>query len=203
LAVDRDTARWLPTADAWLDVDALRSHLAACATHGHPSDEICPDCISLLAKAVELYQDGFLAGFTLPDSPAFDEWQFFEGESLRNELADALQQLADWHGARNEYDVAIPYARRWVVLDPLHEPAQRALMALYAHAGQRAAALRQYAECERVLAEELGIAPDAETTQLYQAIRERRALPEAEPVSRTTTDDGRRMTGRQITCLCN
>jgi DNA-binding SARP family transcriptional activator len=32
------------------------------------------------------------------------------------------------------------------------------LMALYARSGQRAAALRQYEECERVLDEELGVA---------------------------------------------
>ena len=37
-------------------------------------------------------------------------------------------------------------------------------MELYARAGQRGAALRQYAECERVLKEELGVEPGAETS---------------------------------------
>ncbi|MBN1937529.1 MAG: hypothetical protein JW934_22920 [Anaerolineae bacterium] len=174
LAVDRETAAWASETDVWLDVEALRGQVAACAAHGHPPDDLCPACIPLLAQAVELYRDGFLAGFTLPDAPAFDEWQFFEGEGLRDQAASALQRLARWHEGQQAYDVAIPYARRWLALDPTHEPAQRTLMTLYARAGQRAAALRQYAECERLLAQELGITPDGETAQLYQAIRERR-----------------------------
>ena len=44
-------------------------------------------------------------------------------------------------------------------------------MQLYARTGQRSAALRQYQECERILAEELGVAPVAETTALYERIR--------------------------------
>jgi predicted ATPase/Tfp pilus assembly protein PilF len=46
-------------------------------------------------------------------------------------------------------------------------------MQLYAWSGQRAAALRQYAECERVLDQELGVPPEEETTQLYEAIQAR------------------------------
>jgi tetratricopeptide (TPR) repeat protein len=122
-------------------------------------------------EAVELYRDGFLAGFTLPDAPAFDEWQFFEGEGLRGQVSDALQRLARWYGDCAEYDDAISYARRWLALDPLHEPAQRELMALYARSGQRAAALRQYAECERMLDEELSVSPSPETVELYEAVR--------------------------------
>ena len=171
LTIDRETAGWAPQDEAWLDVDALRECLAACAAHGHAADEVCEACVPFLSEAVALYRDGFLAGFTLPGSAAFDEWQFFETESLRDALAGALQRLAGWHGGQDEFEAAIPLARRWVSLDPTHEPAQRALMALYARSGQRSAALRQYAECERTLKAELDIAPSEETAQLYEAIR--------------------------------
>ena len=50
-------------------------------------------------------------------------------------------------------------------------------MKLYTWSGQRAAALRQYGECERVLEEELGAPPDEVTTQLHQAIKDKRHLP--------------------------
>jgi predicted ATPase/DNA-binding SARP family transcriptional activator/Tfp pilus assembly protein PilF len=188
-AIDRETAGWSPKAKAWLDVDVLRQRLTACAAHGHPSEEVCPACVPLLTQAVELYRDSFLAGFTLPDSPAFDEWQFFETEGLRDELAGTLQRLARWHGTNQEYETAIPYARRWLALDPLHESAHRELMTLYACSGQRAAALRQYGECERVLAEEMGIAPTAETIQLYQAIRQKREWPPAIPAKDAVTSE--------------
>jgi predicted ATPase len=120
----------------------------------------------------------------LPDSPDFDEWQFFQAESLRDELASALERLAHAHGGRGEFEQAIAYARRRLALAPLHEPAHRCLMQLYATSGQRAAALRQYGECERILREELDVSPEEETAQVYKAIKEKRELPPpAVPVS--------------------
>ncbi|MBI4771759.1 MAG: AAA family ATPase, partial [Chloroflexi bacterium] len=59
-------------------------------------------------------------------------------------------------------------------LDPLHEPAHRHLMRLYAWSDQRAAALRQYRECVRVLDQELGVSPLGDTAKLYEAIKENR-----------------------------
>ena len=120
-----------------------------------------------------LHRGDFLAGFTLRDSPEFDEWQFFQAETLRQELASALERLVHGHSADGEDGrmPGIPYARRWLALDPLHEPAHRHLMQLYAGTGQYAAALRQYAECVRILDEELGVPPDEETIRLYEAIK--------------------------------
>ena len=67
-------------------------------------------------------------------------------------------------------DEAIVHARRWLELDPLHEPAHRALMRLHAERGDRAAAVHQYRACVRTMDEELGVAPLEETTALYEAI---------------------------------
>ena len=61
-------------------VDEFRDRLAECQTHGHSEDEVCPACLPSLAEAAALYRDDFLTGFTLPDSPAFDEWQFFQSK---------------------------------------------------------------------------------------------------------------------------
>lgn len=116
-------------------------------------------------------------GFSLPDSPAFDEWHFFASEDLRRAYACALQRLVELHTRCNELDQAIDYAHRLLATDPLHEPAQRQLIALYAGNGQRAAALRQYRECVRLLAAELNLPPLDETVQLYEAVRANRLLP--------------------------
>ena len=140
-----------------------------------------------LTRAAEMYQGDFLAGFTLRDSPAFDEWQFFESESLRKQLATVLEQLTAHHSARSEHKHAIEYARRWLALDPLHEPAHRALMLLYVRQGQRAAALRQYHECVRQLEQELGVAPLLETTELFRSIQENR-LPSTDERLATVAD---------------
>jgi predicted ATPase/DNA-binding SARP family transcriptional activator len=157
----------------WLDVDAFHQHLAGCQAHDHAASEACPDCLSELGAAAAFYRGDFMAGFGLRDSPAFEEWQFFEGESLRREMASALERLIQVHARATPPDLepAIDCARRWLALDPLHEPAHRQLMALYACAGRRAAALRQYQECARILEEEVGIEPEGETTDLYEAIQ--------------------------------
>jgi DNA-binding SARP family transcriptional activator/predicted Ser/Thr protein kinase len=177
LVVDRETVGTDPDAGLWLDVEQFRGLLQAWQDHDHSEADVCPQCLDGLAEAVELYRGDFLEGFTLRDSPTFDEFQFFQTEGLRQELASALERLVHGHTAQAAYERAIQYARRWLALDPLHEPAHRHLMQLYAWSGQRAAALRQYAECEQVLYEELGVPPEEETTQLYEAIKEKRHPP--------------------------
>jgi DNA-binding SARP family transcriptional activator/pimeloyl-ACP methyl ester carboxylesterase len=182
LVTDRDTVELKCRSDAstgqafWLDVDHFRGLVSASRSHEHPPEEACPDCLSTLAEAVDLYTNDFLAGFTLRDSREFDEWQFFQAESLRQELASVLAQLVQGLSIRGDYEAAIPHARRWVALDPLHEPAQRQLMQLYGQASQQAAALRQYEEYVKLLDEELGLPPEEETATLYEAIKAKRIL---------------------------
>jgi len=177
LKIDREAVGLERSPDTWIDVEAFHGLLAECRTHGHPVDEVCPNCLPRLAAATALWRDDFMAGFSLRDSPAFDDWQFFQVESLRRELASALERLARGLSAQGEFETAIAHARRWLALDALHEPAHRQLMLLYAWAGQRAAALRQYREAVRVLDQELSVAPLAETTGLYEAIKENRVPP--------------------------
>jgi DNA-binding SARP family transcriptional activator len=175
LNVDQESVGLNRETGFWLDVEAFHNHLAACQSHAHAASDVCPACLSPLTTAATLYRDDFMAGFTLRDSPNFDEWQFFQTESLRSELAGVLERLVTCHIARGEFEQAITYARRWLALDPLSEPVHRQLMQLYDWAGHRSAALRQYNECVSLLEEEFGLTPEMETTALYQAIREKRA----------------------------
>jgi predicted ATPase/DNA-binding SARP family transcriptional activator len=187
LDADRETVALNPDLDLWLDIDAFRAYLRGCRAHGHPADKTCPACLPLLTEAAALHRGDFLEGFTLRDSPAYDDWQFFQTQGLRDELAGALKHLVSGHTARGEFEPAIAHARRWLALDTLYEPTHRALMLLYARSGQRAAALRQYAECERVLREELGASPEEETTRLYEEIRaHREPSPQREKPSEAT-----------------
>ncbi|MBV7338079.1 hypothetical protein KFU94_59610 [Chloroflexi bacterium TSY] len=78
-----DTIRIREAADLWLDSEVFQKRLNACHQHGHSQDEVCAACLPLLSEAVTLYRADFLSGFTLRDTPEFDEWQFFEGERLR------------------------------------------------------------------------------------------------------------------------
>jgi predicted ATPase/DNA-binding SARP family transcriptional activator len=175
LAADRETV-WLDSSvPLWSDIAQFQQLLAAARASRTP--EQCGSIIEPLAAAVALYHDDFMAGFSLRDSAAFDDWQGFHAESLRHDLATALERLVECHTLLGAFAPAIGYARRWLTLDPLHEPAHRELMRLFVWSGQRSAAIHQYRECVRVLDQELGVPPLEQTTQLYQAIKENQAPP--------------------------
>ena len=177
LAIERQQVDVDEDAGLWVDVQRFRKCLALVEEHDHFPRVACAQCLAALQEAVVLHSDTFMAGFTLPDAPAFDEWQFYTSENLLRRLSSALQLLVDYHRNRKEYEEAAGYARRWLMQDPLHEAAQRQLMALYAYSGRTAAALRQYEEYARLLEEELGVPPEEETTELYHAIQGRQFPP--------------------------
>lgn len=151
-----------------LDVD----HFRALAVEGAGLES--------LSDAVALFSGDFLEGFSLRDSPDFDDWQMDEAGALARELASALRRLVEQLVARGEFEQAVSYARRWLDLDPLHEPAHRELIRVLAWSGDRAAALEQYRACVRTLSRELGVAPVEETATLYTQVSDGRLAPPAE-----------------------
>ena len=145
-----------------------------------------PDAASL-ERAAELYRGDFLTGFTLRGCPDFEEWQASVSEELRQSLARGLQRLVAACIADGELDRAAGHARRWLQLDPLHEPAHQVIIKLHGWAGQRPAAMRQYRTLVRVLDRDLAVRPLPETTQLYDDVRAGRLEP---PPSRTGSEPG-------------
>jgi len=187
LDVDRETIGLNPNSNFWIDVSQFRKNTVQCKKHGHESGEACPDCVKTLTEAVGLYRDDFLKGFSIRGSFNFDDWQFSEAQSLHSEMVDALGRLVKWHGDQGELEAAIGYARRWLEVDRTEEEVHRHLMEFYARTGRRAAALRQYEECVKILKEELRISPQESTVELYEAIKEN-SLSAVEPPSPKFTD---------------
>jgi DNA-binding SARP family transcriptional activator/tetratricopeptide (TPR) repeat protein len=177
LAATRETLDIRQRDRLWVDVDAFSAHLAACAGHDHPEDAVCPRCVEPLRQAVALYRDDFMVGFALRASAGFEDWQFYRAQQLRRAFASALRRLTRCHVAAGDFAAAHATASRWLALDRLHEPAHRWLMRIYAWSGERGAALRQYRQCVQILEQELGVAPLAPTSQLYEAIKQNQAPP--------------------------
>ncbi len=172
LAVDRRQVA-LAGDDITLDVWVARAAFAA-ASHDHGPEDACPACRRALARGAALFRGEFLEGFALRDSASFDEWQTLEAEALRGEHWRALLRLVALEAAEGRLTDAIAAGRRLVALDPLDERGHRALMRVHAGAGDRQAAVRVYEECVRILATELGVGPEAETTSLHERIRSAR-----------------------------
>lgn len=154
----------------WSDVQVFLQALIQVRLHVHEDADLCAACVHTLEEVVSLYRDDFLAGFSLVDSVEFDRWQTTKREWLHQEYVQALRHLGEYHSISHP-DLAMKYTHRWLETDSLNESAHRLLMRLYALNGQRAEALRQYQECERILDEELATPPEEETTRLYELIR--------------------------------
>jgi SARP family transcriptional regulator, regulator of embCAB operon len=73
---------------------------------------------------------------------------------------------AVWLG-RGDVQLAVHVAREAVALEPFREQGYRALMRCHLAAGDRAEALRVYADCRALLTQELGVEPAAETASVY------------------------------------
>ncbi|MEM5436726.1 AfsR/SARP family transcriptional regulator [Paraburkholderia diazotrophica] len=151
-------AVWL---DAHLvDVDALQfTHFSGERSAGS------------LAKAVALYRGALLDGFGLREEP-FEQWMTVERRWFHERAVEVFAALVSLYEQSGASSHAIEAASRILALDPLLEWAHAALMRLYARAGRRDAAMRQYQECVRVLNAELGMVPTEGTQRLAADIQQ-------------------------------
>lgn len=171
LLLTRQTVQINPAALVSSDVATFGALLAQVAAHAHPALAHCPPCLASLRQAVDLYRGDFLAGFTVADSAPFEEWRRVKQEQLHLQALDALTRLANAAESAGDEEGALWAAQRQLALEPWLESAHRQVMRILAQRGQRAAAVAQYNRCKQVLAEELRVAPDAETTALYEQIQ--------------------------------
>jgi predicted ATPase/DNA-binding SARP family transcriptional activator len=182
IKIDRDTITLTHLGSIQIDIVDFQDLLDKCTHHGHPPTQVCPDCLPLLAEAVELYQGEFMAGYNLSKAPAFDEWRMQQSELLQTFYFNALERLVKGHRTFGDINQAIQYARRWLVSDRLNEDVHLQLMQLYGSTGQRAAAIAQYRHFKNTLSRELGLEPSEEITSVYKHLLSGKAIPRASEV---------------------
>ncbi|MEK7442018.1 MAG: AAA family ATPase, partial [Chloroflexota bacterium] len=145
--------------------------------------------LQLLTSNLHLYTGDFLDSFSLPDSPAFDDWVAVQREHYRRLAVRGFTALAKQHEAEKRFDEAIDALSRALAFDPLQEDLQRDCIRLQYLAGDRAGAIRRYDTLRKLLDEEMGLPPMAETRAVYDAIITDKLsvnsdqLPEARPLS--------------------
>jgi len=172
--------RLAPKLACWVDVEAFEKATAQALGMG----SISPHEV---ASAIRLYRGDLLAGLSMPESSAFEDWLDTERERLRERMMIALRTLIESYMQRSEFRLGIQFAQRLVSMDPLSEDAQRYLIRLFALSGRRRRALDQYRNLQGLLRCELGVEPLEETQRLYQTILAQRSpLPlaneEREPI---------------------
>jgi DNA-binding SARP family transcriptional activator len=119
--------------------------------------------VGRLQRGLRLYRGDYLEGIE-------DEWAASERQRLRNLYADGLYHLTAAYAAAFKWGDTLEWGRRLNQAEPLREDVHRLLMLAYAHSGNRAKAVAQYRQCERILDSELGVAPMPETQELHQQL---------------------------------
>ena len=107
-----------------------------------------------------------------------------------------VEQLALSPASNEVADEAIRLGRCLLARDRLREPVYRALLQLHARRGERTEALKLYAACRDALEQDLGVAPDARTEELYRDILTDRLSPSA-----TAPESGRTLDRPSIAVL--
>jgi len=152
-----------------LDVDALVFEKRAAGTDSAD-----------LEQAVSLYRGDLLEGFNA-GSDAYEDWLLTQRSRYRQLAISAMSRLLETYLQESPGEPALGLAHQLLALDPLLEPAHRALMRLYAGLGRNSEAMRQFRRCRRLLWRELDVEPEPETARLYSEIRALRKA-DADPV---------------------
>jgi DNA-binding SARP family transcriptional activator len=94
LHISRETIQFNTGSDYRLDVADFAALLAECEQHRHRRPDTCLACAERQERAATLYRGDFLAGFSLADSAAFEEWTVARREQWHRQALNALHNLA-------------------------------------------------------------------------------------------------------------
>ena len=149
--------------DYWLDVEEFETLL-------EQSSQVAPQrAHEMRLKALRLYRGDLLAGY-------YEDWILRDQERLRLRYQEALQAEAENEEAQSNFPKAIEHLHRLLALSPLQEEIHRRLIRLFLRTDNLGAARKQYRLCERLLAAELGVAPDPETQALQAQLQPERRI---------------------------
>src|SRR5262249_5640845 len=152
-----------PAAEAYLETTSERGGLSTEVwTDAEQFERLARE--DRYEEAMDLWRGDLLSGLN-------DDWVLVARDQWRERAIAALLSLADAARARGDLGGAIGYARRMVLIDPLDEQAQRALITLLAAGGHRAGALAAYDRYSERLRSELRTAPSAATRTLAEELR--------------------------------
>jgi len=126
------------------------------------------DRVSVLRKALLLYQGPFLEGF-------FSEWCSLPRFTLENHYTRALAELSTYEALQGNYHEAIRLSEQITKVDEFQEEAWRNQIRYYILSGDRMSALRAYRLYAKVVREELGIEPP-DLLRLSEQVQERSPL---------------------------
>ena len=110
-------------------------------------------------------------------------WLTQQRERRRTSLRESLAELSELAEKARDYADALAHATEALAIEPLSEESHRRVMRLHYLRGDRAAALLAFDRCERVLKDEVGARPSADTLALLATIESAAADAALQPVA--------------------
>jgi serine/threonine-protein kinase len=144
-----------------------------------PSDSLWCDAVvfsqacdeGALALALELYEGELMPGFFLPECSDFDLWLEVERRELGEKAAAAAWAMAERLEEEKRMTLAGQWARRAVRYAGHDERVLRRTMVMLDRLGDRAGALRLYADFAKRLMKDLEAEPSSESVELVRGMR--------------------------------
>jgi len=159
-----DTYLLTDTISAWVDVEEFERH----CRDGRAAEQsgALDEAMRCYEAAAQVYDGDFLA-----DDP-YADWAAPTRDALRLTAVETQSRLVELYVRYAAFGPAIQLGRCVVDADPCNETAHRQLMFCYAAVGQLHLALSQYRRCADALWQAFGMRPSAETSRLYEALRD-------------------------------
>lgn len=192
LHIDRESVRIEPSAELDIDVCAFLARQPECRQT--PSPARCTPCLTQMETLAERYRGEFMAGFSLPDCPEYEEWLQVHREELHLRALALLKHLSECHEHSGSYKKSLLFARQFMELDPWNEDGLRRAMRLFALNGFSSRAISAYERCRLTLKSELGLLPSEETHALLERIRRGELAPPTERPARQLEAQRRQVT---------
>lgn len=126
--------------------------------------------LDALSSDPQAAREELLADLRFDELPELDDWLSAERRRWRTRRDDAIAAAAAECERRGALARGLLYAARLVESQPLAEHAHRRLMRLHYLRGDRAAAIAVFEALERLLKDEVGARPDAETLELLVTV---------------------------------
>jgi SARP family transcriptional regulator, regulator of embCAB operon len=147
--------------NAWIDIEDARTSIDR--AEGALRAGRLGDAWPAANVAAAITRQPFLPDEDLP-------WARQQREQLQRVWRRALLVLSAASAANGEPALAIQHAADALAVEPFDELACQALMRAHAAAGNRAEALRVYANCRKLFREELGADPSKQTEAVFLSI---------------------------------
>ncbi len=187
LAIEGPTSRTRLAQLLWPDSDAQAARNALRQRLFQLKKQLGVELVcgtSTLALAASVRHDlddsaGVLGDEAHEHSPEFAAWLALQRERRTDRVRGALVELSEMAERSREFADALSHAHELLALEPLSEAAHRRVIRLHYLSGDRAGALLAFDRCEKLLKDEVGATPSAETLALLATLyaAQSQALP--------------------------